>query len=59
MIIDSKVPLAGYEWLIAAGEQAERAASGDQFVRDVKAISTGSPASGTRRTRNWRRTTAC
>ena len=36
MIIDSKVPLAGYERLIAAREEAERAAAGDQFVRDVK-----------------------
>jgi DNA recombination protein RmuC len=36
MIIDSKVPLTGYERLIAAGEQTERTACGDQFVRDVK-----------------------
>jgi DNA recombination protein RmuC len=36
MIIDSKVPLTGYERLIGAGEQAERTACGDQFVRDVK-----------------------
>ena len=36
MIIDSKVPLAGYERLIAAREEVERAAAGDQFVRDVK-----------------------
>jgi DNA recombination protein RmuC len=36
MIIDSKVPLAGYERLIAA-EEADRLAAGDRFVRDVKA----------------------
>ncbi len=36
MIIDSKVPLTGYERLIAAGEQTERTACGDQFVRDVR-----------------------
>ena len=37
MIIDSKVPLAGYERLIAAQEGADRLAAGDRFVRDVKA----------------------
>ena len=37
MIIDSKVPLAGYERLIAAQEEADRLAAGDRFVRDVKA----------------------
>jgi DNA recombination protein RmuC len=37
MIIDSKVPLAGYERLIAAGEETERHAAGDRFLRDVKA----------------------
>jgi DNA recombination protein RmuC len=37
MIIDSKVSLSGYERLIAAGEDADRAAAGDRFVRDVKA----------------------
>src|SRR6516225_5936973 len=37
MIIDSKVPLAGYERLIAAQEEADRVAAGDRFVRDVKA----------------------
>lgn len=36
MIIDSKVPLTGYERLITATEDADRAACGDQFVRDVK-----------------------
>jgi DNA recombination protein RmuC len=36
MIVDSKVPLTGYERLIAAGDDAERAASGDRLVRDVK-----------------------
>lgn len=35
MIIDSKVPLAGYERLIATAEN-ERTGSGNQFVRDVK-----------------------
>jgi DNA recombination protein RmuC len=37
MIIDSKVPLAGYERLIAAQEEPDRLATGDRFVRDVKA----------------------
>ena len=37
MIIDSKVSLAGYERLIAAGEDADRVSAGDRFVRDVKA----------------------
>ncbi len=37
MIIDSKVPLAGYERLIAAREDADRLAAGDRFLRDVKA----------------------
>jgi len=37
MIIDSKVPLSGYERLIAAREEADRLAAGDRFVRDVKA----------------------
>lgn len=36
MIIDSKVPLASYERLIAAREEAEQARCADQFVRDVK-----------------------
>jgi DNA recombination protein RmuC len=36
MIIDSKVPLTGYERLIATADDADRAARGDQFVRDVK-----------------------
>jgi DNA recombination protein RmuC len=36
MIIDSKIPLAGYERLIAAREDAERLACGERFVRDVK-----------------------
>src|SRR5215472_11384679 len=36
MIIDSKVPLAGYEHLIAA-EDGDRVAAGDRFVREVKA----------------------
>ncbi|HEX5318094.1 MAG TPA: DNA recombination protein RmuC [Stellaceae bacterium] len=36
MVIDSKVPLAGYERLERAETPEERAASGAQFVRDVK-----------------------
>ena len=36
MIVDSKVPLACYERLIAAKDEAERAICADQFVRDVK-----------------------
>jgi len=37
MIIDSKVPLSGYERLIAAQEEGDRVAAGDRFVRDVMA----------------------
>ncbi len=37
MIIDSKVPLTGYERLIAAQEEAERRTARDRFLRDVKA----------------------
>jgi DNA recombination protein RmuC len=36
MIIDSKVSLTGYERLIRTTDDTERAARGDQFVRDVK-----------------------
>jgi DNA recombination protein RmuC len=36
MVIDSKVPLAGYERLIAAADDSDKAGSGSQFVRDVK-----------------------
>jgi DNA recombination protein RmuC len=36
MIIDSKVSLTGYERLIGAAEDAEQAAAGALFVRDVK-----------------------
>jgi DNA recombination protein RmuC len=36
MIIDSKVPLAGYERLIAFADEAEPAGLRGQFVRDVK-----------------------
>jgi DNA recombination protein RmuC len=37
MIIDSKVPLTGYERLITVNDDAElTAAAGDQFTRDVK-----------------------
>ncbi len=37
MILDSKVPLTGYERLIAATDEAERITASDQFMRDVKA----------------------
>ena len=36
MIVDSKVPLASYERLVAAKEEGERVRCADQFVRDVK-----------------------
>jgi DNA recombination protein RmuC len=36
MVIDSKVPLIGYERLNAASNQDERDTAGVQFVRDVK-----------------------
>jgi DNA recombination protein RmuC len=36
MIIDSKVPLASYERLIAASDEAERGICADQFVKDMK-----------------------
>jgi DNA recombination protein RmuC len=36
MIVDSKVPLASYERLIAANDEAEGVRCADQFVRDVK-----------------------
>ncbi|MGD0469218.1 MAG: DNA recombination protein RmuC [Terriglobales bacterium] len=36
MIIDSKVPLASYERLIAANGEAESAICADQFVKDMK-----------------------
>jgi DNA recombination protein RmuC len=36
LIVDSKVPLASYERLIAAGDDAERALCCDQFVYEVK-----------------------
>jgi DNA recombination protein RmuC len=36
MIIDSKVPLAGYERLITARDEEERTSLRQQFVRDVK-----------------------
>ena len=36
MIIDSKVPLASYERLIAANDEAERIICADQFVREFK-----------------------
>lgn len=36
MIIDSKVPLASYERLIAANDEAERTICADQFVREFK-----------------------
>jgi DNA recombination protein RmuC len=37
MIIDAKVSLAGYERMIGADDDAERATAGDRLVRDVKA----------------------
>jgi len=37
MIIDSKVPLTGYERFTKAVDEAERVTAGAQFVRDVKA----------------------
>ncbi len=36
MIIDSKVPLASYERLIAASDEAERGTCADQFVKEMK-----------------------
>ena len=36
MIIDSKVPLASYERLIAASDEAERGICADQFVKEMK-----------------------
>ena len=36
MIIDSKVPLIGYDRLIVASDETEREVCGGQFVRDVK-----------------------
>jgi DNA recombination protein RmuC len=36
MIVDSKMPLASYERLIAAKDEIERARCADQFVRDMK-----------------------
>jgi DNA recombination protein RmuC len=36
MIVDSKVPLASYERLIAAKDETDRQMCADQFVRDVK-----------------------
>ena len=36
MIINSKVPLTGYERLIACREEAERVGVADRFLRDVK-----------------------
>ena len=36
MVIDSKVPLASYERLIAASDEAESAICADQFVHDMK-----------------------
>jgi DNA recombination protein RmuC len=36
MIIDSKVPLASYERLIAAKDETERGICADQFVRELK-----------------------
>jgi DNA recombination protein RmuC len=36
MIIDSKVPLASYERLIVASDEAERGICADQFVKEMK-----------------------
>ena len=36
MVIDSKVPLASYERLIAASDEAERGICADQFVKEMK-----------------------
>ena len=36
MIVDSKVPLASYERMIAVKDEAEKAFCANQFVRDVK-----------------------
>jgi DNA recombination protein RmuC len=36
MIIDSKVPLANYERILAARDETERAICGKQFVQDIK-----------------------
>ena len=36
MIIDSKVPLASYERLIAATDEVERGICADEFVKDMK-----------------------
>ncbi|HEV2177537.1 MAG TPA: DNA recombination protein RmuC [Terriglobia bacterium] len=36
MIVDSKVPLASYERVIAAKDETERAICAEQFVRDMK-----------------------
>ena len=59
MIIDSKVPLAGYERLIAVREDAERLACGERFVRDVKGHIDGLPGSATSRTKSCWRMIAC
>ena len=36
MILDSKLPLTGYERLINTTDEGERIAAGEQFMRDVK-----------------------
>jgi DNA recombination protein RmuC len=36
MVIDSKVPLTGYERLVAANDETEKAGSSSLFLRDVK-----------------------
>jgi DNA anti-recombination protein RmuC len=58
MIIDSKIPLVGYERLIEASDETEREVCGGQFVATPKGISRDWPASGTRKTRSWRHTIA-
>lgn len=37
MVIDLKVSLTGYERLVGASDEQQRAAAGEQFIRDVKA----------------------
>jgi DNA recombination protein RmuC len=36
MVVDSKVPLASYERVIAAKDEGDRSVSADQFVRDMR-----------------------
>jgi DNA recombination protein RmuC len=54
MIIDSKIPLVGYERLIEASDETEREVCGGQFVRDVKGHIEGLAGKRYRENR-WRR----